>query len=253
MQPRLAPQHGLVVAPPPPALSAQGPHALTYMRGAVASPVCIALSVFAACLGLGYAGVLGAIVALVLVSALGAVSARYGLVQRHLDRQAELHARARREGQRLKTLRPAGPVRQTQYLELRDLVEEVERMDAREAARFELQDLLDHFVRLALGHQKCLDALRLAGGNELPIAIPITDANRSKRRREIQARRIRHRDECVRRVERLTDELEAVDELVRLIAQRTACPSLDPDLDREIERRLWELDEVDAALDQLSA
>ena len=62
MQPRLAPQHGLVVAPPPPALSAQGPHALTYVRGAVASPVCIALSVFAACLGLGYAGLLGAIV-----------------------------------------------------------------------------------------------------------------------------------------------------------------------------------------------
>ncbi len=242
MQPRLAPQHGLVVA-------------LTYMRGAVASPVCIALSVFAACLGLGYAGRLGAIVALVLVlvRALGAVSARSGLVQRLLDRQAELHARARREALRLKVPRPAGPVRQTQDLELRDLVERVERMDAREAERFELQDLLDPFVRLALGHQKCLDALRLAGGNERPNAITITDANRSKRRREIQARRIRHRDECVRRVERLTDALEPVDELVRLIAQRTACPSLDPDLDRELERRLWALDEVDAALDQLSA
>ena len=32
-----------------------------------------------------------------------------------------------------------------------------------------------------------------------------------------------------------------------------ACPSLDTDLDREIERRLWELDEVDEALGQLSA
>ena len=67
------------------------------------------------------------------------------------------------------------------------------------------------------------------------------------------ARRLRHRDECVRRIERLADELEAVDELVRLVAQRAACPMLDGELDREIERRLWELDEVDEALSQLSA
>jgi hypothetical protein len=66
-------------------------------------------------------------------------------------------------------------------------------------------------------------------------------------------RRMRHRDECVKRIERLADELEAVDELVRLVAQRVACPSLDGELDREIERRLWELDEVDEALNQLSA
>ena len=46
---------------------------------------------------------------------------------------------------------------------------------------------------------------------------------------------------------------ELVDELVRLVAQRVACPSLDGELDREIERRLWELDEVDEALSQLSA
>lgn len=232
---------------------APAPTSLTYVRGAIASPVCVAISVFAACLGLGYAGLLGAIIAMITVITLGAVSSRYRVVQRHLDRQAQLRARAKRETSRLKQLRPSGPVRQTQYLELRDLVEEVERSDGTEAKRFELQDLLDHFVRLSIWHQKCLDALRLTGGNELPVAIPITDANRSKRRREIQARRIRHRDECLRRIERLTDEIDAVDELVRLVAQRSACPALDPELDREIERRLWELDEVDAALSQLSA
>jgi hypothetical protein len=42
-------------------------------------------------------------------------------------------------------------------------------------------------------------------------------------------------------------------ELVRLVAQRVACPAIDPELGREIERRLWELDEVDAAYAQLSA
>ena len=64
---------------------------------------------------------------------------------------------------------------------------------------------------------------------------------------------MRHRDQCVRKIEELSDDIEAVDELVRLIAQRIAAPHLELDLDREIERRLWELDEVDAAMEQLSA
>ena len=252
MQPRLASQ-GLVLAPPPAALTTQHGHRLIYVRGAVASPVCVAVAVFAACVGLGYAGAVGAILAMFAVVGLGAMTARYKFVQRHLDQQAQIRMRTKRESARFKALRPGGPVRQTQYLELRELVEQVERADSREAARFELQDLLDHFVRLAVNHQRCLEALRLAGGHDLPLAIPIIDVTKSKRRREIMARRIRHRDECLRRIERLHDELEAVDELVRLVAQRSACPALDPDFDREIERRLWELDEVDEAYNQLSA
>jgi hypothetical protein len=106
---------------------------------------------------------------------------------------------------------------------------------------------------LAVGHQRCLDALRFAGSNDLPRSLPIPDPHRSARRREIMARRLRHRDECVHKIERLADDLEAIDELVRLVAQRVAAPDLDTEVDREIERRLWELDEVDAALDQLSA
>ncbi len=152
----------------------------------------------------------------------------------------------------MRALKPTGPVRQQQYTDLRDLVGEIERSDPHEAHRFELQDLLDHFVRLAVGHQRCLDSLRLAGGSDLPRALHISEPHRSVRRRDIMARRVRHRDECVRRIERLSDELEAVDELVRLVAQRVACPPMDCDLDREIERRLWELDEVDQALDALS-
>ncbi|MEJ7602108.1 MAG: hypothetical protein WKG01_29700 [Kofleriaceae bacterium] len=206
-----------------------------------------------ACVGLGYAGVLGALVTLLFVIAITTTMTRSALVRRHLDKQAELHERSRHESERLKQLRPSGPVRQQQYLELRGLVEQIERMDSADATRFELQGLLDHFVMLAVRHQRCLDALRFAGTSDLPQAIPITDASKSKRRREIMLRRMKHREECLRRIDLIADELEAIDELVRLIAQRIACPSFDPDHEREIERRLCELDEVDAALSQLSA
>lgn len=250
MQPRPAPQH-LVLATPA-ALAKRAP-SLTYVRGAIGSPVCVATAVFAACVGLGFAGILGSLIAMFAVLGIATVSSRYDTVRRHLDAQTALRDRCRREAHRLKQLRPTGPVRQQQYIELRDLVEGVERTDPEEAERFELQDLLDHFILLSLYHQRCLEALRLAGSHDLPQTISISEATRSKRRREIMARRMRHREECLQRVEHLADELDAVDELIRLVAQRVACPPLDPDLDKEIERRLWELDEVEDALRQLSA
>jgi len=251
MQPLATQQTGLAIfSAPSPAVTARHT-SLAYVRGAIGSPVCVALAVFAACVGLGYAGLLGAFAAMIAVLGLGISSTRYRFVRNHLDRQAEIRERCKRESQRLRQLRPTGPVRQHQYIELRELVEQIERTDAAEAARFDLQDLLDHFVRLSTSHQRCLEALRLAGSHDLPQNTFALD--RSKRRRDIVARRMKHREECLRRVEQLSDEIEAIDELVRLVAQRVACPAMDPELGREIERRLWELDEVDAAYDQLSA
>ena len=250
MQRRLASEHGLVLAPPAAALT-QRSTGLTYIRGALASPLCVAVAVFAGCIGLGVAGIIGALLAIAATAVLGSLTTRYSLVQRHLDHQAAAREQLRVESARFRALRPAGVVRQTQYVELRDLVEGIEAADPGEAARFELQDLLEHFVRTTVAHHKCLEALRHAG-TDLPITVPMIDAPRSKRRREIQARRIRHRDECLDRIEKLAEEIDATDELIRLVAQRVACPTVSPDLDREIDRRLWELDEVDAALHQLS-
>jgi len=248
--PLTQPTQALVRAPAP-ALAARST-GLAYAGGAIGSPVSIATLVFAACVGLGFAGAVGAVAAMAAILGLAVMSSRAGVIRRHLDAQATLRVRYRREALRLKQLRPTGAVRQQQYVELRDLVEQVERADPGDAERFELQDLLDHFVRLSLGHQRCLEALRLSGGQDVPASISLTPTGRCKRRHEIVARRMRHREECLRRVERLADELDATDELIRLIAQRAACPSLDPELDREVDRRLWELDEVEAAIRQLS-
>jgi hypothetical protein len=239
--------HLVVVAPKPPAARSR----LGYVHGAVASPVCVAVTLFAACIGVGYAGVLGALVATAIVVVLGALTSRLPRVRDYLDEQARLQARTRRHCRRLKQIRRTSPARLRHYDELRVMVEEIERIDDAEAARFELQDLLDHFVKLAVSHQRCVDALRLSGADALPT--PIADASRMSRRSDIIQRRVRHRDECVRRMAQITDELEGIDQLIRLVAQRTACPMFDTELDREIDRRLWELDEVDAAMHQLSA
>lgn len=240
----------LVVAPhaPPP-----GTCRLTYVRASVGSPVCLAVAMFAGCLGFGSAGLLGAAIAMLVVFVVAAHTARYRRVRAYIDEQNRSREKARREAQRIKLLRPTGTTRIQHYNELRVLVDEIEHIDPAQAERFELQDLLDHFVHLAVNHQRCNDSLRLAGADALPAATPISTAMKSKRRRDILQRRIRHREKTVQMMEKLVDELESIAELVRLIAQRTACPSLDIELDREIDRRLWELDELDAALHQLSA
>ncbi len=231
----------------------QAQTALAYVQGALFNPVSLSVMAFAVCVGVGYAGMLGALIAMLTFIALGSTATRYRYVRSQLDKQFEYRLKQKREAERMKLLKPAGPVRQQQYADLRDLVGEIERTDPTEAKRFELQELLDHFVTLSVSHQKCLDSLRLAGSSDLPRVMPLPDPNRSVRRREIMQRRLRHRDDCLRRIERIADELEAVDELVRLVAQRVACPQLTDDLDREIEKRLWELDEVDAALSSLTA
>jgi hypothetical protein len=206
---------------------------LHYVRGAIASPVCVATTVFATCVGVSVAGALGATLAVALIVGACIALTRFGILRRHLDRQGVFVEEARRDASR-------------QYGVLRALVEEIERSDPAEAQRFELQDLLEHFTQIAVAHHRCLDSLRYA--QDVGFASPT-----ATRRRAVHARRLPPPDACLVRIVRLADELDAIDELVRLCAQRVACPAVDPELDRELDRRLWELDEVDAALAKLSA
>jgi hypothetical protein len=224
--------------------------ALAYAGATLASPLSVAMIAFSACVGVGYAGVFGALLLCAVVVVVALMTSCSTHVRRALDGHFEFRARVRREAERQRMLRQAGPVRQHQYAELRDLVAEIERAEPGDVNRFELHDLLDQFARLVARHQRCLDWMRRAGGCDLPASAP-TDL--PGKRRELLTRRIAHREECLVRISRLVDDIEAIDELVHLIAQRGACPMEDNEVTRDIERRIWELDEVDAALAQMTA
>lgn len=221
----------------------------TYALRAVRSPASLAAIVTATSFGFWLAGIWGAML-FFFVGVVGAASsASCQLVRSHLDRQTLRRVRDEREAARNDLLCSTSQTRRDQYAALRLLVENVEAWDAAEADRLELQDLLEMFARLAVGHQRSVDAQHLAEG------LPCSEggAGQSRRRNELVARRIRSRDNCQRTSDRFVDDLDAIDELVRLVAQRVACPELDPDIGGEIERRLGELDDIDAELHLLSA
>lgn len=244
-------------------LASTAPTGLAYTCAFAAHPV--SLTAFVVTLGLvvGQAGLLGALVVVAGFLATCTSAARSGGVRRALDRCFVERARRRREGRRRRSIAHASTGYQLQYAELWQLITSVERTDPAEARRLELEDLLDQFVRLAAEHQRCTDALQLAESRPLPSEPPperrvprdvAPPPDQFARARAITERRTAHRDECRRRTERLADELEAIDQMVRLVAQRIACPQPDDNtLDAGLERRLWELDEAYAAYGALSA
>jgi len=183
----------------------------------------------------------------------GLASAIVLRVRRFLDRQRTRRARAHRERLRQRALREAATGRQHQYDELRAVAREIERADPFAAQCFELQELLDYFVRLTVGHQRCVVSLRISDGVGFDAAAPHHPRAIAEHRLGIAARRLRQRAECTIWLERIADQIDSADELIRLLAQRVTCANLAPLIDREIEQRLTELDEVDAAMGLLSA
>ena len=231
-------------------LVSAGRPAPLYVGAAVANPTSLTIAALALMFGVVALGVVGGVLATSFVLAVCAGATRSPAIRRMLDRTIEQRASERREAARLKALGPAGAARLTQYVQLRDLVADIERTAPGDASRLELQELLERFVCLAISHQRVLAALDLASVRlVLPPAVP----GAGSRAAAIAARRAVHRDACRRQADELEDDLEAIDQLVRLIAQRAACPPEDDDLDREIERRLCEMEQTDSAFEQLSA
>ncbi len=242
-------------------LASTTPTTLAYAPRLAAHPVSLCALVTTLGIVAAQAGVAGALIVVVAFLAACTTAVRFMGVRHAIDRCREDRARFRRGAARNRAIAGTGSARQLQYGELHELVATIERTDPPEARRLELEELLDHFVRVAVEHERCNEAVRLAETSPVPSEPPperrvprdVSPPDRRVRARAIAARRLAHRDTCKRRIEQLADELDAIEQMVRLVAQRVACPRPDANLDGELERRLWELEEVDAALDQLSA
>lgn len=137
--------------------------------------------------------------------------------------------------------------------ELANLVDGIEASAPDVARRFELEELLDRHVALTLARERAIRAASMFDRGQLERT---RDAFRSapvgnERRLELCERRLRTHEHCHARANDLATELALLADLIRLVAQRVACPEEPPPDDR-IERYLAELDEDDAAQKQLA-
>ncbi|HSK01590.1 MAG TPA: hypothetical protein VK932_10135 [Kofleriaceae bacterium] len=229
-----------------------------YALRAIGSPAGVSATAVAAAIGAWQLGILGSFLLGLVAVAVALGAATRPSVRRRLDRTAARRARDRREAARLAVLGASSCwMHRDRYITLREEIEECERRDPAAARRRELEPLLDHFVRSAVRHQRCVDALPAPFGLLTSSTAPL-----SGRRRELAARRRRCQQDCERHAERLSEEIDAIEELVRLIEQQLAASELqlvgDPaqDDDDELGRRLAkldELDELDTAMRQVSS
>jgi len=196
---------------------------LTYVRSAIVSRPALSASVFAVCLGLGYAGSPAPPSPWSRSSCSVRCPRDTGSSQRHLRPPGRSSDARARETARLGALRPSAcapdPVPRAAHPGRADRA-----TDPVEPSGFELQELPRALRAPADGHRRCFDALRIAGSN---------DPRSLSRSRRLEGRSVAarsRRDESASRRVPVPPGAprgrapRPVDELVRLLAQRTACP-----------------------------
>lgn len=168
------------------------------------------------------------------------------------DRRRHELERGNRQ-RRQHTLESAGVLTDT-LVELTALVQAVELNDEVAAARYELDGLLDHYVEVAVALKRYERLIAANGRDELVTDIMLYQDDPSAAARvRILEHRLRCHDQCVTAAKKLRAQSDAIIELLRLIAQRSAMPEL-PDRDHDaIERRLADLETTEAALGELTA
>jgi hypothetical protein len=210
--------------------------------------------------GFGMATMLASIVlaaAVIVVATTGAwIASGSHYVQRHFDQQRDARTKRERSLKRQQALLAAG-VEPGGLVELSSLVDAIEHSDnGWTARRFQLDELLDRYVAAAIGHQRCVSAMQATDRSGLIRALAaaptLGSSEASRCRRELLERRIQTWDRTALQATRFEDELAAITDLVRLLAQRSACPDalVDNDL---VAWRLAELDAEDQAMLQLAA
>jgi hypothetical protein len=166
-----------------------------------------------------------------------------------IERRVASREQQERERERSSRLDATAPLRREQYDALRDLVQDAERADPEQARRFGLEELLDDFVRIADLLERRQRATHIVGPP--PSLRTPTGRTRVGAAADVVARRIQLNARCQRDRELLVSRIDSIEQLIRLIAFRIACPALDQDDEHAIARRLEDLDAVEAALDEL--
>ncbi|NVB79841.1 MAG: hypothetical protein HOV81_15705 [Kofleriaceae bacterium] len=155
-------------------------------------------------------------------------------------RAARRAKRARRDA-RERSL-PNGSIGRDRLAELTRLVDEVEDTDPALADRMDLEALLDRYASLMLGQERVRQALAMSDRGQLQ---RLRDALRidhgHAKRLELCERRLRCIDKCIERADSYADEVAIIEDLVRLIAQRVACPD-GPSAEEVLDLRLFELE-----------
>jgi hypothetical protein len=155
-------------------------------------------------------------------------------------RAARRAKRARREG-RERTL-PSGSIGRDRLAEMSRLVDEIDETDPALAERMDLEGLLDRYASLMLGQERVRQALSMSDRGQLQ---RLRDALRidhgHAKRLELCERRLRCIDQCIERADSYADEVAIIEDLVRLIAQRVACPD-GPSAEEVLDLRLFELE-----------
>lgn len=146
--------------------------------------------------------------------------------------------RRRRERARLFALRELD-TRRGEYRELRATVDRISFADPALATMLELEELLDRFVGTAITQHRYA---RVG-------AAPVSRAHVDGLQGVLVARRLAHRDACLRVSDELDDELGAIRELVGWIEHRIECPlgAVSP-AGSEIRSRMAILDDLDFEL-----
>jgi len=176
-----------------------------------------------------------------------------GNLRRHLATYSAWRERTLRRSVRTEALLSAGCFLEPLY-ELERLVARIEHDDPALARHLDLETLLDRHVVVAVAYHRALRALAVSDRGQL---VHIRDAQRSDPehdplRLELCERRLRSHDEVAARAQALADELAIISDLIRLVAQRAACPGELAGHD-VIEHCLAELDGRDAAQRLLAA
>ncbi len=218
-----------------------------YVRGALFHPMSVPIVSTALYFAVCYAGVLAAVFTAIGAIAIAGLAARSAFVRAQLDQWAASQRRRQRDRFRMRRVEVCGPARAHQYRELSDLAEEIESVDPSASNRFELEGLLEQFVESSRAHHRCVESLRFAPAGDAPFV------ERSRMRSDIQARRVRHREDTTKRIAELSDDLSAIDEMLHLIAHSVHTTGSATDVRAELDRRLWELDEVDNAMAEITA